>query len=329
MALVVFSTSLVFLSQTVKAADKKVALITSMGGLGDKSFNDMAAKGLEKAKKELGIESKIIEPGAVTEGERYLSSLARMGYDLVLTLEYGHADMVERVAPQFPETTFGVFNLVVDQPNVVSVVFKEHDASFLAGALAAMVTKDSNIEETNEEKIIGVIGGVDSPGINKFLVGYEEGAHYVDKDVKVLSSYANSFDDPSTGRELSLVQMNRGADIIFQVAGATGQGIIEAAAQKDKFSIGVDADQDYMAKGNVLTSVMKRMDIAVYDLCQKLNNESLEGGQSISLGLEDKGVSLSEMKYTREKIPEKYINKIDEIKEKIINGEIKVTNVAK
>lgn len=329
MALLVFSISLVFLTQTVTAVDKKVALITSMGGLGDKSFNDMAAKGLEKAEKEFGIESKIIEPGAVTEGERYLSSLAKMGYDLILTLEYGHADMVERVAPQFPETTFGVFNLVVNQPNVVSVVFKEHQASFLAGALAAMVTKDSNIEETNNEKTIGVIGGVDSPGINKFLVGYEEGANYIDEDVKVLSSYANSFEDPSTGRELSLVQINRGADVIFQVAGATGQGIIEAVDQKDKFAIGVDADQDYMAKGNVLTSVMKRMDVAVYELCQNLDDELLEGGKTITLGLEDNGVSLTEMRYTKEKIPNKYINKINELKEKIINGKIKVTNVAK
>ncbi|MTI59405.1 MAG: BMP family ABC transporter substrate-binding protein [Firmicutes bacterium] len=251
-----------------------------------------------------------------------------MGYDLILTLEYGHADMVERVAPQFPDKIFAVFNLVVDQPNVVSVVFKEHDASFLAGALAAMVTSNTDIEGINEKKMIGVIGGVDSPGINKFMVAYEEGAHYINSEVEVLQSYANSFADPSTGREMALVQMDRGADIVFQVAGATGQGIIEAAAQEGKYAIGVDANQDYMAKGNVLTSVMKRMDIAVYDLCEKLEKGLLEGGEVITLGLEENGVSLTPMEYTKDKIPAEYIEKVKKLEKEIISGQIEVTDVS-
>ncbi|AZO93497.1 BMP family ABC transporter substrate-binding protein [Halocella sp. SP3-1] len=312
----------------VVAANKKVALITSMGGLGDRSFNDMAYKGLQEVEEKLNIEYKIVEPDAVTEGERYLASLAQMGYDLILTLEYGHADMVERVAPQFPDKIFAVFNLVVDQPNVVSVVFKEHDASFLAGALAAMVTSNTDIEGINEKKMIGVIGGVDSPGINKFMVAYEEGAHYINSEVEVLQSYANSFADPSTGREMALVQMDRGADIVFQVAGATGQGIIEAAAQEGKYAIGVDANQDYMAKGNVLTSVMKRMDIAVYDLCEKLEKGLLEGGEVITLGLEENGVSLTLMEYTKDKIPAEYIEKVKKLEKEIISGQIEVTDVS-
>lgn len=325
--LVVFLAGVFTVADVVEAKDVKVALITSMGGLGDRSYNDSAYRGLKKAEKELGIEIKVVEPGDVSEGEKYLTMLAKLGYDLVMTLEYGHADIVAKVADRFPNTRFAIFNIAVDKPNVVSVIFKEHEGSFLAGALAALVTRDTSIPGINEKKIIGVIGGIDSPGINKFLVGYEEGAKYIDPEIKVLKAYSNSFGDPAKGKELALVQMEKGADIVYQVAGGTGEGIIAAAKEKGCFAIGVDSDQDHIAPGHVLTSMLKRMDVAVYELCEKLKAGELEGGSIIRPGLKEGGVGLSPMKYTRDLIPDSYEEKVAELKEKIISGEIKVTDI--
>lgn len=305
----------------------KVAMICSEGGLGDRSYNDSAYNGLQKAEKELDMEIRAVEPEDISEGEKYLTELARSGYDLIITLEIGHADVLENVADQFPDTRFAIFNTTVDKPNVTSVIFKEHEGSFLAGALAAMVTKDSEIKGINDEKIIGFIGGIDSPGINKFLVGYEEGAHVIDSDIKIISGYTNSFADPGKGKEMALTQIEQGADIIYQVAGGTGEGVINAAKEKGVFAIGVDSDQDGIAPGNVLTSMLKRADRAVYNLCTALNEGTLQETDVMALGLKEGGVELSEMKYTRDMIPAEYLEKIKELKLDVSSGGINVTDI--
>ncbi|WP_027624258.1 BMP family lipoprotein [Clostridium lundense] len=305
----------------------KVALICSQGGLGDRSYNDSGYFGLEKASKELGVDIKVVEPKDVSEGEKYLTELAKAGYNLVMTLEYSHADILKNVAPQFPDTRFAIFNIEVDQPNVTSVIFKEHEGSYLAGALAAMVTKDAKVQGMNDKKVIGFVGGIDSPGINKFLVGYKEGAQSIDKDVKVLSGYTNSFGDPGKGKEMALSQIEQGADVVYQVAGGTGEGVISAAKDKNVFAIGVDSDQDYIAKGNVLTSMMKRTDVAVYDLVKALKDGKISDMKTLSLGLKENGVQLSSMQFTKGKIPAEYLTKIEQIKKDIIDGKIKVTDV--
>ncbi len=202
---------------------------------GDRSYNDSAYEGLQRIESELGMEIKVVEPADVSEGEKYLTELAKAGYDLVATLEYGHADVLNTVAPQFPDTRFVSFNIVVDQPNVTSVIFKEHQGSFLAGALAALVTTDASIDKTNDKKIISAIGGVQSPGIDKFIVGFEEGAQYIDPEIKVLKGYSNSFGDPAKGKELALVQIDQGSDVIYQIAGGTGEGIFEAVKDKKMY----------------------------------------------------------------------------------------------
>jgi basic membrane protein A len=307
---------------------KRVALIIAQGGLGDLSYNDMGFAGATKAVQDFGIELKPIEsPDPVGQGEKLLRDAAKAGFDLVITLEYTHFDPLGRVAPDFPNVLFSILNIEVKQPNVVSVIFKEHEGSFLAGALAAMVTRDPNIPGINPQKIIGVIGGTKSKGIDKFLVGYEEGAHYIDKDVQVLRAYSETFGDPAKGKELALAMFEQGADIVYQVAGGTGQGIIAAAKETGHYAIGVDADQDYLAPGHVLTSMLKRVDIAVYDLIDRLCQGTLKGGTTVFYGLKEGGVGLSEMKFTRHLIPREYIDKINELREKIISGEIKVTDV--
>jgi len=279
-------------------AGPKVAMIIAQGGLGDKSYNDSAYAGLTKAAVDFDVTVKAIESkDVVTEGEKLLRNAARAGFDLVITLEYSHFEVLERVAKDFPNTTFAILNIAVPGDNVVSVIFKEHEGSFLVGALAAMVTSNTSIPNVNPEKIIGVIGGTKSAGIDKFLVGYKEGAHYM------------------------------GADIVYQVAGGTGLGVIQAAKDMGRYAIGVDSDQDSLAPGNVLCSMMKRVDIAIYDLIKKLVEGTLKGGETLYYGLKEGGIQVSPMVFTRHVIPREYIARMDEIMEKIICGEIVVTDI--
>jgi len=307
---------------------KRVALIIAQGGLGDRSYNDSGFAGLTKAAQEFGVEVKPIEsPDPVGMGEKLLRDAAKAGFDLVITLEYTHFDPLARVAPDFPNTMFSIVNIEVKGPNVVSVIFKEHEGSFLAGALAALVVKDTSIPGIRGTKTIGVIGGTKSLGIDKFLVGYEEGAHSIDKDIKVLRAYSETFGDPAKGKELALSMFEQGADVVYQVAGGTGEGIIAAAKETGHYAIGVDSDQDYIAPGHVLTSMLKRVDIAVYDLIKRLCDGTLQGGTVVTYGLKEGGVGLSEMKFTRHMIPKAYVDQVNELRDKIIKGEIKVTDV--
>jgi basic membrane protein A len=330
------ATGLVFAGGQQETGDQageqtpRVALVVAQGGLGDKSYNDLAYSGFQKALQELNVEGRPIESeNVVSEGERILRTAADGGFDLVLSLEYSHADPMKRVSPDYEDTLFGIVNITVDRPNVVSIMFKEHQGSFLAGALAAMVTTMDGNEKVNERPVIGCIGGVQSAGIDKFLVGFEEGAHYINPDIKVLRSYSGSFGDPSKGKELALAMYEQGADIVYQVAGGTGLGVIEAAKQTGHYAIGVDSNQDDIAKGNVLTSMIKRTDNAVYDVCKRLANGNLEGGVTLEYGLKKNGVGLSPMEYTKDEIPQEFLDRIADLREKIEQGEIEVTDVTK
>ena len=307
---------------------KKVALIIAQGGLGDRSYNDSGYAGLTKAAQDFGVQVKAIESrDPVGQGEQLLRQAAKAGFDLVITLEFTHFEPLARVAPDFPKTMFSILNIGVDKPNVVSVIFKEHEGSFLAGALAALVTRNTAIPGVNAQKVIGVIGGTKSVGIDKFIVGYEEGAKFIDKDTKVLVSYSNSFGDPAKGKELALAQFQQGADIVYQVAGGTGEGVIAAAKETGRYAIGVDSDQDFIAPGHVLTSMLKRVDLAVYDLVSRLVKGTLKGGTVVTLGLKEGGVGLSEMKFTRHIVPKAYVDRVEQLRRDIIAGKIKVTDI--
>lgn len=311
-----------------QAPDKKVALIIALGGLGDRSYNDSGFAGLTKAAQDFGVEVVPFEsPDPLGEGEQLLRTAAEAGYDLVITLEYSHFDPLARVAPDYPDTTFAIINVVVEGPNVVSVLFDEHTGSYLAGALTSMVTTEESIEQTNDEAIIGAIGGVPASGIDVFLHGYLQGACAVNPETEALFAYSNAFDDPAKGREITLGMYEQGADVVFSVAGGTGSGIIEAAKEENHFAIGVDSDQDYIAPGNVLTSMLKRVDVAVYGMIRQLVEGTLEGGTVVRYGLEEDGVGLTEMAYTRHIIPAEYIDRVNEIREDIIAGEIDVIDI--
>ncbi|MBX3086546.1 MAG: BMP family ABC transporter substrate-binding protein [Anaerolineae bacterium] len=306
-------------------AAKRVALIIAQGGLGDRSYNDAAFAGLTKAASELGVEVTPIESAdPVGEGEQLLRNAAEAGFDLVITLEFSHFDPLARVAPDYPNTLFSIVNIVVDQPNVVSIMFDEHTGSYLAGALAAMVTTDKTVKYTNPANVVGVVGGVQSSGIDVFLDGYLQGACSVSPDINVLIAYSNGFGDPAKGKEIALAMNEQGADVVYQVAGGTGSGVIEAAKDKGFYAIGVDSDQDYLAPEHVLTSMLKRVDIAVYDLIDKLVKGEVKGGTVAQYGLDVNGVGLSDMTYTRHLIPKAYMDKIKELRQSIIDGKVKV-----
>jgi basic membrane protein A len=305
-----------------------VALITAQGGLGDRSYNDLAYIGLTKAAADLGVKVVPIESAdPVGEAETLLRSAAEAGFDLVITAEYSHFEPLGRIAPDYPDTTFAIVNVVVDQPNVVSIMFDEHTGSFLAGALAGLVTTDPDLPQVNPEAVIGVIGGVKSSGIDVFLYGYLQGACAVNHDISVLMAYSNDFGDPAKGREMALAMHEQGADVVFQVAGGTGAGIIQAAKDENFFAIGVDSDQDYLAPGNVLTSMLKRVDTAVFDTIKMGAEGNLQGGTELHYGLDVGGVGLSDMVYTRQLIPRAYMDQVNAFKQQILDGTLKVIDI--
>jgi len=306
-----------------KAAPTKkirVGLVLSVGGLGDKSFNDSAYQGLIRARDSLGVEVIYGQPEQMAEDEKYLRQYAEQGLDLVVAVGFLMKDALDKVAPQFPQIHFAIIDAEVDQPNVASLVFREHEGSFLVGAIAGLVTKTGKV---------GFVGGMDIPLIHKFEVGYEEGVKYVNPDAQVLVAYAGSgpeaFHDPVKGKSLALSQFDRGADIIFQAAGSTGNGVIDAAKERGLFAIGVDANQNYMAPGHVLTSMVKRVDVAVFQITREVVEDRFRGGVHV-YGLAADGVGYALDEYNRNLIPQAVLDRVNQIKRGIVDGEIKVTD---
>lgn len=298
--------------------DIKVALVTSSGGLGDRSFNDAAWEGFERAKAELGVEIKVVEPQSVADYSNSLSSVADSGFDFVMVVGNDWVDTLTTVAAQYSDVKFAGVNINLEAPNVAIARFSDHEGSFLVGALAALMSDTGTI---------GFIGGNDVPAINRFFVGYEEGAKYANPEINVLNSYVGSFADPGKGKEFALQQNDNDADIIFHAAGKTGEGLFEAVKEVEKlYAIGVDQDQDYIAPGKILTSMEKRVDVAAFDFINQVVEGNFSAKETI-YGLSEDGVGLTDMEYTKEIIPTEVLNQVDDIKEKISNGEIKVTDV--
>ena len=310
------------------AADKPVALIIAQGGLGDQSYNDLAYAGFKKALAETKLVGKPVESkDIVAQGADILRRASDAGFGLIVDLEYSNGDALQSVAKDYAGVDYVILNQVKSGKNVASVLFEEQQGSYLAGALATMVAKDTSIKGMSGKPVIGVIGGTKSVGIDKFIVGYIQGARAVDPKAEVKVAYSNNFGDPAIGLQMAKAMFDAGANVVYQVAGGTGLGVIQAAKQEGKFAIGVDTDQDGLAPGFVLTSMVKRTDIAVETVVKDYADHSFPGGQTITLGLKQDGVGLSAMKFTKDKIPAADIAKIDDMKKKIIDGQIKVWNV--
>lgn len=308
----------IWLSLVVGAAPVKVGLVLDKGGRDDKSFNAAAFKGAEEAKEKLGIQLKVVESSDDAALEPSLRTFAKRGYDLVIGIGFGQADPILKVSKAFPKTHFLIVDAPVTGPNVRSIIFKEHEGSYLVGAIAALTTKTS---------VVGFIGGMDVPLIRRFELGYRSGAQAIDPKVKVLTNYVGSTSDawknPTKAKELAMSQVRKNADIIFAAAGTSGLGVFDVAEETGKFAIGVDSNQNWIKPGRILTSMIKRVDLAVYQTIEQTTKNAFTAGISY-WGLAEGGVDYAIDSYNRPLISLGVEKKANEIKRKIIKKEIKV-----
>ena len=295
------------------AEDFKAGMVTDVGGLGDQSFNDAAWRGLERAKEDLGVEINVIESGNMSDYVPNLTSLADQDYDIVWAIGFLMHDALKEVAEKNPDTKFGLIDSTVDLDNVASVTFKEHEGSFLAGVVAGLKS------ETNK---VGYIGGMETPLIQKFEAGYRAGVKAVNPDAKVFVGYTGAFDDPQAGKELAFTQFNQGADIIYHASGACGIGVIKAAKEEGLYAIGVDSPQNHLAPEHVLTSMVKRIDNAVYKIVNEHYDGNFKSGHT-ALGLAEDGVGIYR-EQAEKMLSDEIIDTVDEYKQKIIDGDLEV-----
>lgn len=298
----------------------RVGIVFDIGGKDDRSFNSAAWEGCQRAKKELSIVLRDAEPGDPTSLEPALRAFAQYGYDLIIGVGFAQGPIIEQVAADYPNTKFAIVDFVVNKPNVAGLIFKEHEGSFLVGMIAAARTKTNTI---------GFVGGMDIPLIHKFLVGYEEGAKYVNPNIRVLPNFVGitdaAWNNPGKGRELATAQIEQGADIVFQAAGNSGLGVFDAAEAKGKYAIGVDSNQNWIKPGHILTSMVKRVDNAVFSVIKDTVEGKFKGGPHV-YGLDNDGVGYAIDQYNKALIPPTLIEKIEEAKRDILAGKIKVTD---
>ncbi|MBD1556489.1 BMP family ABC transporter substrate-binding protein [Vibrio sp. S9_S30] len=301
-----------------QAADFKPSVIFDMGGKFDKSFNQAAYNGAEAFKKDTGITYGEFEITNEAQREQAMLRLAQRGHNPIVAVGFQQAPIVEKVAKQFPKTNFVIIDSVVDLPNVRSVVFKEHEGSFLVGALAAM---------KSESKTVGFIGGMDIPLIRKFACGYEQGAKYINKDTKVVQNMTGStpaaWNNPTKGAELAKSQFDQGVDVVYAAAGGTGVGVYQAAADEKKYAIGVDSNQNHLHPGVMLTSMVKRVDVAVKDAFMDAYAGKFTSGMQ-SLGLKEEGVAWALDEYNSSLITAEMAGKVEQIRDDIISGKVVV-----
>ena len=300
------------------AAEFTPAIIFDMGGKFDKSFNEAAYGGAERFKAETGIEYLEFEITNESQREQALNRMVRKGADIVVVVGFAFATPLEGAAGQHPDTKFTIIDMVVDQPNVQSVTFKEHEGSFLVGMAAALASETGKV---------GFVGGMDIPLIRNFAHGYEQGVKHVTADGEVFLNMTGTtpaaWNDPARGGELAISQFDRGADVVYAAAGATGLGVLQAAADKGKLSIGVDSNQNHLHPGSVLTSMLKRVDVAVYNAMKSaMDGEWVAGAQS--LGLAEDGVGYALDDDNRALISAEMEATLEEAKAAIIAGDIVV-----
>lgn len=306
------------MSTTALAADVKPALVYGTGGKFDKSFNEAAFNGAEKFKTETGIAYRDFEPTGDTQGEQAIRNFASRGFNPVIAVSFAWTSAIEKVAAEFPETKFVIVDAVVDKPNVRSVVYKEEEGSFLVGTLAGLASKTGKV---------GFVGGMDIPLIRKFECGYEQGARSVKADVEVFQNMTGTtgaaWNDPVRGGELTKNQIDQGADVIYAAAGATGLGVLQTAADNKKLSIGVDSNQNHLHPGSVLTSMVKRVDLAVYNGFSDVKADKFTAGV-LALGVKEDGVAAAIDDNNKALITPEMQAALDKAKEGIIAGTIKV-----
>ena len=308
------------LSMPARADDIKPAVVFDMGGKFDKSFNEGVYNGVEKFKKETGIPYVDFEITNETQYEQAHRRFAERGQNPIIGVGFAQADAVQKVGAEFPKTDFTVIDGIVKLPNVQSVLFKEQEGSFLVGMLAAMASKSGKV---------GFVGGMDIPLIRRFECGYEQGAKYANPQVAVVQNMTgttpSAWDDPGRGGELAKAQFDGGVDVVYAAAGNTGLGVYQAAADAHKLAIGVDSNQNYLHPGTMLTSMVKRVDLAAYNSLEAAKSGNWQGGITV-LGLKEGGIDWAYDQYNEKLITPEMKAKVDQAKADIIAGKITVAD---
>jgi basic membrane protein A len=312
----------------------RVGIVFDIGGKNDRSFNAAAWKGVQRAEKDLNICLYDVEPGNPTSIEPAMRAFAERNFDLIFGVGFAQGPIMQKVANDYPNIRFAIVDGVIleadgtPKKNVASLVFREHEGSYLVGMIAAIKSKTG---------VLGFLGGMDIPLIHRFETGYKEGAASVNPNIKFVSNYVGvtdgAWNNPGKGKELALSQIEKGADVIFTAAGNSGLGVFDAVEQfgknekgeANKFVIGVDSNQNMVKPGFVLTSMVKRVDNACYDVVKEVLNNNFQGGFH-AFGLDKDGVAYAIDEYNDLLVPKDVRARVDEAKRKIIAGEIKVTD---
>jgi basic membrane protein A len=314
----VSAAALMAAASAVQAQDANPAVIFDLGGKFDRSFNQAAYEGAERFKSETGIEYREFELQSDAQREQALRRFAEQGYNPVVTAGFAYESAMSTVAPEFPDTDFVVIDAVVDLPNVRSVIFNEHEGSYLVGVLAALASKTGKV---------GFVGGMDIPLIQKFACGYVQGVKATDPDAEVFQNMTGTtgaaWNDPVRGGELAKSQIDQGADVVYHAAGGTGIGVLQAAADAGALGIGVDSNQNYIHPGQVLTSMLKRVDLATYDAMMDVQNDDWSAGLQV-MGVAEDGVGYAVDENNEALITPEMAAAVEEAKAKIIAGEIEV-----
>lgn len=301
------------LTATAALADPSV--VYDMGGKFDKSFNEAAYNGMEMWKKESGKKYLEFEISNESQREQALRRMAERGATPIIGVGFSQASAIEKLAKEFPKLQFAIIDMVVDLPNVQSVVFKEHEGSFLVGAMAAIASKTGKV---------GFVGGMDIPLIRKFQCGYEQGAKYINPKAEVFANMTGTtgaaWADPARGGELAKAQFAKGADVVFAAAGGTGMGVYQAAKDSGKLAIGVDSNQNHLQPGTMLTSMVKGVDVAVFNVAK-----SFKPGLTV-LGLKEGGVGYSLDQHNAKLVTPDMKKRVEAAKADIISGKIKVAD---
>jgi len=310
--------------------DIKAAMVTDVGGLGDKSFNDLSYAGLQRAESELGVEIQVLESKEPTDYESNINQLATAGYNPIFAVGFLMTDTVTKVAPQFTDVNFGGIDIFFDPPasNVIGLNFKEQEAAYLAGVLAAQMTTLTDVDpRINDQKVLGFVGGMEIPAVQKFEAGFVAGAKAVDPDIEVKSVYTGSFTDQQKGIESGKALIEQGADIVFAAAGATGNGTATACKDNNALFIGVDADQYETIDGigdTILTSAVKRVDNAVFQTVKEAVDGTIAGGENKVFGLAEEGVGLAPYHDWDAKIPADVKAAVDKAMADVVAGTVTV-----
>jgi basic membrane protein A len=294
----------------------KVGLVTDIGGLNDRSFNSLANQGLETAKSSLGIQGRVLTSKSNADYIPNLSNLAQQKYDLVIGVGFLMADAVTTVSKKFPDTKFAIIDVdattLKGKPtNVEGLLFKEQQSGYLAGYLAGLYAKDNNITT------ISSVGGQKIPPVDHYIAGYQAGAKAANPSIKTLNAYSQDFVDQAKCKEIALSQIARGSGVVFQVAGQCGLGALDAAKEKGKQGIGVDADQAYLG-AHILTSAIKKVDVAVLDTVKQVQDDKFTGGVNTTFDVSNDGAGLGKISATGSK----YQSQVDAQTAKLKDGSV-------